>query len=122
MLKKEFVKNNKGFKQVLETSNFFMYQVTAYGNDNYQDIYYEVFKKKPQLEQIYSDSGWTKTGNRIYYYPSNEHFGLWAWCCSNEKCVMKVLKKLQVSEDEISDFKDFFLQGNTRVPLKRESV
>lgn len=75
MLKKEFVKNNKGFKQVLETSNFFIYQITAYGNDNYQDIYYEVFKKK-----------------------------------------------LQMSEDEISDFKDFFLQGNTRVPLKRESV
>ena len=39
---------------------------------------------------------------------------------SNEKCVMKVL--LQVNEDEISDFKDFFLQGNTRVPSKGESA
>jgi hypothetical protein len=41
---------------------------------------------------------------------------------SNEKCVMKVLKRLQVNEDEISDFKDFFLQGNTRVPSKGESA
>ena len=122
MLKKEFVKNNREFKQVLETSNFFMYQVTAYGNDNYQDIYYELFKKTLQNERVYDDIGWVDTGNKTYYYPSNEHFGVWAWCCSNEKCVMKVLKRLQVNEDEISDFKDFFLQGNTRVPSKRESV
>lgn len=48
MLKKKFVKNNREFKQVLETSNFFMYQVTAYGKNNYQDIYYELFKKTLQ--------------------------------------------------------------------------
>ena len=122
MLKKEFIKNNREFKQVLETSNFFMYQVIAYGNDNYQDVYYELFKKAPKIEKVYGDNGWAKTGDRTYYYPSNSDFGLWAWCCSNEKCVMKVLKKLQVNEDEISVFKDFFLQGNTRVPSKGESV
>lgn len=90
-MEKEFLKWNRKFKQVLETSNFFMYEVIAYGDKEYK-------------------------------YPSDCRFGIWAWCCSNEKCVMKVLKKLQVSEDEISDFKSFFLQGNTRVPLKGESV
>lgn len=39
-MEKEFVKWNRKFKQVLETSNFFMYEVIAYG-----DKYYEVFKK-----------------------------------------------------------------------------
>lgn len=115
-MEKEFVKWNRKFKQVLETSNFFMYEVIAYG-----DKYYEEFKKL-ETKYICQNGKWIKTGKKEYKYPSNEHFGVWAWCCSNEKCVMKVLKKLQVSESEISVFKDFFLQGNTRVPLKRESV
>lgn len=116
-MEKEFVKWNRKFKQVLETSNFFMYEVIAYG-----DKYYEVFKKKLITKNIYQDGKWVSTGKKEYRYPGDEEFGLWAWCCSNEKCVIKVLKKLQVSEDEISVFKDFFLQGNTIVPSKGESV
>lgn len=66
-------------------------------------------RKHFKNERVHDDTGWVDTGNKTYYYPSNEHFGVWAWCCSNEKCVMKVLKRLQVNEDEISVFKDFFL-------------
>lgn len=115
-MEKEFVKWNRKFKQVLETSNFFMYEVIAYG-----DKYYEVFKKL-ETKYICQNGKWIKTGKKEYKYPSDCHFGIWAWCCSNEKRVMKVLKKLQVSESEISVFKDFFLQGNTRVLSNGESV
>lgn len=47
--------------------------------------WYEVFKHVVRpIDKFHDDE--------YEYYPNDESFGSWAWCCSNEACLKKVLK------------------------------
>ena len=60
------------------------------------DNYYEVFKYHVGHNDIFHDDDWE-------IYPSDEHFGYWAWCCSDLNSVRKVLTNhfQNVDGDEI---------------------
>lgn len=51
--------------------------------------YYEVFRYRLTPQHPYSNEDY----DMIESYPTENQFGLSAWCCSNIECVKKVMKK-----------------------------
>lgn len=51
--------------------------------------YYEVFRYRLIPQHPYSKEDY----DMVEAYPTDNQFGLYAWCCSNLKCLERVLKK-----------------------------
>ena len=87
-LKEHFVKGGVEFTQCFKDSELVIFQLSQPSIDDPSEItkWYEVFQLKVKQKDIYHPDEFEK-------YPNDEAFGVWAWCCSNEKCVVKVLKK-----------------------------
>lgn len=82
-----FVKGGVEFTQCFKDDELVIYNLRQkhLDDDDYSE-WYEVFQLKVKQKDIYHPDEFEK-------YPNDEAFGQWAWCCSNEKCVIKVLKK-----------------------------
>ena len=48
--------------------------------DKNNNVYWEVFKKRKR--------------RNVEVYPSNEDFGVWAWCCTTRESLIKVITRL----------------------------
>lgn len=63
--------------------------------------YYEVFRYRLIPPHPYSNEDY----DMIESYPTENQFGLSAWCCSNVECVKKVMKKhFDVDINDLSMF------------------
>ena len=77
-LKKEFRKRGVDFKQIYKDSELAIYQ-TGFPS-------FEVMKVIIHKADKYHD-------DEYELYPCDEHFGRYAWSCSNENSVNKILKE-----------------------------
>jgi predicted transcriptional regulator YdeE len=83
-LKKEFnKKGNRHFKQLEKTEQYALYEVTA-KNDDATDVYYEIFQMRYHKPDRFHD-------DEFEVYPSDEDFGVWAWCCNTKERARKKL-------------------------------
>lgn len=84
-LPKEFVK--KGVKYTLLDKNevFVLYRCESI---TYGYSYFEVFKPRMGKPHPMSDEDY----DLVELYPSDELFGIYAWCCSNEASLIKIMK------------------------------
>lgn len=89
----EFSKKGVQFKQLVKTDEWYIYELSKDGS-----VWYEVFKYK--LVNLHPLDQEMEIYDKKECYPSDESFGLWAWCCSDWKCVQKVMKR----EFGIDDF------------------
>ena len=80
-LKECFVKRGKRYTQVHRNDDMALYFV-----NNKHECYYEVFRIRVEKPNNFVNDEYER-------YPGDECFGIWAWCCSNEKSLEKVLKK-----------------------------
>lgn len=90
-LKHRFKKGSRTYTQLhRQEEDFYIYQVCE---EIYEDVdeYYEVFCHR--LTGMHPLAKDYDPDERVVAYPSNENFGYWAWCCSNWKCVLKVLRE-----------------------------
>lgn len=85
-LKKEFHTKTGDFKQLYKKDGLVVYQVTRKHDNGVTTHWYEVFK-------IYIHKPCKYVKDYYEIYPALTDFGVWAWSCSNEGSVWKVLKK-----------------------------
>ena len=85
-LDKEFTKRGVNFKQEVKNDELVIYRCT---NIETKDEYFEVFKYRTAKPHPMDEGTW----DLVELYPSDNAFGVWAWCCSSVPCVNKVLKK-----------------------------
>lgn len=85
-LKKEFRKKGTKFRQLFKDDDLVIYELSRNGEDGNGYHWYEVFRRYVKAADIYHADQFEK-------YPYDECFGVWAWSCSNEKTVNKVLKE-----------------------------
>lgn len=107
-LKKEFVrKGGREYRQLFKNDKFAAYECTQTFEDGSTSYWCEVFKiRVSKPDKFHNDS--------YEVYPSDEHFGLWAWCCSYYGQVERVFKNCL--DEDISEYAKFFyvlrLQGD----------
>lgn len=77
-LKKEFTKKGVLFRQIFKDSELAIYE-TGYPS-------FEVFRVVIHKADKYHDDSYE-------LYPCDEHFGRYAWSCSNEESVNKILRE-----------------------------
>lgn len=99
-LKKEFTRGG-GFRyrQVFKNHKFAIYECEQTFDNGKTDFFYEIFKilvKKPDM--FHNDE--------YEAYPSDESFGVWAWCCSDYGSVARVFED-NIKED-MSEYAQFF--------------
>lgn len=98
-LEKEFVRKGVRYTQIdkntslsretdgkYRTDGYVIYECS---NLSYKDVYYEVFRYKIAKPHPHDDGDW----DMVEVYPSDEQFGITAFCCSNEASLRKVMKK-----------------------------
>lgn len=83
-LRDVFAKRGIEFKQVIKCKDIVIYALN-YAHTP-KNKWFEVFKYKTHEKDKYHDDEYER-------YPSDESFGIWAWSCSNVKCVEKVINK-----------------------------
>lgn len=84
-LEKEFTKKGVLYTQMEKTEEYVLYRCK---NIEFGNVYYEVFKYRTGKPHFMSGEDF----DLIEVYPSNDAFGNWAFCCSDLKCVEKVMK------------------------------
>ena len=89
----EFTRRGVSFKQIAKTEDYYIYELTK--DDS---VWYEVFKNR--LSGLHPMDQEVDMYDKQVAYPSDECFGSWAWCCSDWKCVQKVMER----EFGIADF------------------
>lgn len=99
-LKKEFKKSgNRHFKQLLKNDSLVIYEVSQpWVEGDGVSKWFEIFKPLLRKKDLYHDEDYEA-------YPSDEEFGIRAWCCSNIASLKKVLSHptrgyFKMSEDE----------------------
>lgn len=80
-LRKEFKKKGVEFRNFFKDDKLVVYRLQTEDK-----TWYEVFRLVVHKKDMYHDDEYEK-------YPCDEHFGLWAWCCSDPSCVCKVINK-----------------------------
>lgn len=86
-LKNEFSKKGFNFVQLFKDDELAIYQLSRqHADGDGISKWYEVFKVQVKQPDIYHNDEFEK-------YPNDEAFGVWAWSCSNEQVVNKVLKR-----------------------------
>lgn len=98
-LREEFSKRTLHFKQLHKDTNVVIYQV-SHPNSETQP-WFEVFKYKTTtmcpMDKNYDPN------EVVEAYPSDEHFGLWAWSCSNVESLAKVLRtKFDIRNEKLA--------------------
>jgi hypothetical protein len=85
-LKKEFHTKTGDFKQLYKKDGLAVYQITRKHDNGVITHWYEVFQLKAHKPNNFVQD---------YYeiYPSSSNFGDWAWSCSNEESVLRILRK-----------------------------
>lgn len=88
-LREKFISKGIEYTQLHKDDKLVIYEAKA---DHYgvKDIYYEVFNYKvgsmnPMAENY-------DPNEEVELYPRDNAFGYWAWCCSDWKCIAKVLR------------------------------
>ena len=82
-LRKDFTTKGVNYHQVYKSQDLVAYRCSRLDGS---ETYYELFKYKTHAPNKFRD-------DEFEVYPSDEVFGLWAWCCSSQKSVEKVLNK-----------------------------
>lgn len=98
-LHKEFEKKGVKYTQIkrnihefvddegdIKKDGYFIYMCKCL-DDNY--VYYEVFRYRLIPQHPYSNEDY----DMVEAYPTDNQFGLSAWCCSTKESVLRVLKK-----------------------------
>jgi hypothetical protein len=88
-LKETFTKKGVEYTQLYKDNKLVIYQCKVI-YDDYEDIYYEVFNYKVSSMNPLTPN--YDPNEKVELYPKDNSFGYWAWCCSNWKCVARVLK------------------------------
>lgn len=85
-LKEKFSKKGVVYEQVYRDGVLAIYELSTISVDDPSEIirWYEVFKITVHKADKYHP-------DEYELYPYDESFGLFAWCCSTESCVGKVL-------------------------------
>lgn len=99
-LKKEYRK--KGgceYHQIFKNDRFAIYECTQTFEDGETDLFYEIFKIRTHQPDRFHD-------DEYEVYPSDEEFGIRAWCCSDYGSVVRVFED-DIKED-ISEYAKFF--------------
>lgn len=89
-LKDNFKRGTREYRCLHRDEAFFIFEVTNTVNET-KDVYYEVFNLR--LTKMHPMAKDFDPEERVEAYPSDESFGYWAWCCSNGKVVIKVLRE-----------------------------
>lgn len=99
-LKKGFrKKGGYEYHQLFKNERFAIYECTQETEEGEPSVFYEIFKMKVNKpNNIMPDS--------YEVYPSDEEFGIRAWCCSDYGSVVRVFEK-DIKED-ISEYAQFF--------------
>lgn len=94
-LKTQF--NGKGdtkgetFTQLEKNNEYALYKRT--NDEDGAIICYEIFKRKiSDIPPKWKDAPQWAQYDKMEVYPSNEHFGIWAWCCRTLESVEKIKK------------------------------
>ena len=88
-LRSEFNSKGVDYTQIHKDTKLVIYQCCSHYND-IDDIYYEVFRYKiGGMNPMAADYD---PNEKVESYPKDNSFGVWAWCCSNWKCVYNILK------------------------------
>lgn len=85
-LKKQFKKRGVVYTQIFKDEELVIYELSEASIDDPSEIirWYEIFKPViHNANQYHSDD--------FELYPYDEAFGFWAWDCSNESVVAKVI-------------------------------
>lgn len=93
-IKKEFTKNQCLFKQIGSGLGWYIYKVyIPIEDENKQkySVHYEYFKQKFNTPK--KSFGHIVAGDTYETYPSDEAFGIWAWCCTSLKYAIKDIKR-----------------------------
>ena len=88
-LKKEFDKKGLGihFQQVFNDGEVVIYELSQkHQSDEGCSHWFELFEYRTAKADIYHS-------DEYEVYPWDEAFGVWAWSCSDKKCIEKVMKK-----------------------------
>lgn len=88
-LEKEFQFRKNTYKQLEEGDNYYLYGVwNLKQNAVGEPSYYEIFKKTIEKERT------MQFNDKVYpqreIYPSDSHFGRWAWCCTSMERVNEI--------------------------------
>ena len=99
-LKKDFrKKGGYEYHQLFKNDRFAIYECTQTFEEGEPNVFYEIFKMKVNKpNNIMPDS--------YEVYPSDEEFGIRAWCCSDYGSVVRVFEN-DIKED-ISEHAKFF--------------
>lgn len=91
-LEKEFKFRKNTYRQLEEGEKYYLYGVWNL-NDNTEGepSYYELFEKKTANPTTFPNG---QTYPLRELYPSDNNFGLWAWCCTTKERV-DYIKKLK---------------------------
>ena len=99
-LKKDFTK--KGgckYHQLFKNDRFAIYECTQTFEEGEPIVFYEIFKMVVKKPDMFHDDEYEA-------YPSDEEFGVRAWCCSDFGSVVRVFEN-DIKED-ISEYAKFF--------------
>ena len=85
-LKKDYTYKGVTYHQLLKNDKLVIYRCQRFQGEKLMETYYEIFRPKVEQPNKFMDDEWER-------YPSNENFGVWAWCCYTKGSALKVLDK-----------------------------
>lgn len=85
-LKKEFHTGTGDFRQLFKDGGLVVYQITRKHDNGVITHWYEVFQLKTHKPNNF-------VTDEYEVYPSSSNFGDWAWSCSNEESVWRILRR-----------------------------
>lgn len=89
-LKEKFEKYGDTFVKVYESEMAYIYKRLSGKVE-----YFEVFEKKYRNVSNYVDGKFVKTGELREYYPNDEDFGKFAWCCRTLERAKSYLPRIE---------------------------
>lgn len=89
-LKEKFEKYGETFTKIYESDKAYIYSRMVGKVE-----YFEVFEKKYRNISDYVDGKFVNTGELREFYPSDEDFGKFAWCCRTLERAKSYLQKIE---------------------------
>lgn len=89
-LQENFKKHGEIFTKVYESEKAYIYSRMVGKVE-----YFEVFEKKYRNVSEYIDGKYVSTGELREFYPSDEDFGKFAWCCRTLERAKSYLPKIE---------------------------
>ena len=92
-IKKQFKKHNCLYKRIGSGLGWYIYKVCIPSEDDAQkqSIHYEYFKQR--FNTPTKSFGHIVAGDSYETYPSDEAFGVWAWCCTSLDYALRDIKR-----------------------------